>query len=317
MKPSPFAADGDESLALRAAWLHYVGGYTQAEVAKRLGLPSVKTHRMIARVVAEGAVKVSIDGDIVACVELENQLRERFGLDFCRVTPDLGEEGLPLRALGLAGADYLRNLLHTASDITLGLGHGRTLSAAIHQLPRIDARQIRFVSLLGCLTRNYALNPHDVMHRIAEKTGAQAYMMPVPFFANTVEDREVLLAQRGVSEVFAMAAQSEIKLVGIGTVEPAAQLVEAGMIEAAEIQHISDAGAIGELLGHFFDARGQMIHNSLTARTLAVALDARRRDNIVALVGGAGKVNATRAVLASGLLTGLITDELTAQALLH
>lgn len=312
--PSP--TDNDDSLGLRAAWLHYVGGLTQAEVARRLGLPSVKTHRLIARVVAEGAVKVTIDGDIVACVELEAQLCARYGLNFCRVAPDLAEEGLPVRALGMAGADYLRTVLVNDPDITIGLGHGRTLSAAIHQLPRMDAHRVRFVSLLGCLTRNYALNPHDVMHRIAEKTGARAYMMPVPFFANTVEDREVLLAQRGVSEVFKMAAESALKLVGIGTVEPAAQLVEAGMIEAQEIKDISASGAVGELLGHFFDARGQRIENGLTARTAAISLASARRDNIVALVGGRSKIAALRAVLASGLLSGLITDELTAQALL-
>lgn len=312
----PLVPDSEESLGLRAAWLHYVGGLTQAAVAKRLGLPSVKTHRLIARAVAEGAVKVTIDGDIVACVELESRLCARFGLNFCRVTPDLAEEGLPLRALGLAGAEYLRNLLSNNPDITIGIGQGRTLSAAIHQLPHLDASHARFVSLLGCLTRNYALNPHDVMHRIAEKTGAQAYMMPVPFFANTVEDREVLLSQRGVSEVFSMAAGSTVKLVGIGTVEPAAQLVEAGLIAVQEINDISAAGAIGEMLGHFFDARGQRITNSLTARTLAVTLDARRRENIVALVGGQSKVAATKAVLASGLLSGLITDEQTARPLL-
>ena len=139
MKPAPTSTERDESLALRAAWLHYVGGLTQAEVAKRLGLPSVKTHRMIARMVAEGAVKVSIDGDIVACVALEDRLRAKFALNFCHVAPDLGEEGLPVRALGMAGADYLRNLLIASPSTTLGLGHGRTLSAAIHQLPRIDA----------------------------------------------------------------------------------------------------------------------------------------------------------------------------------
>ena len=78
----PLVPDSEESLGLRAAWLHYVGGLTQAAVAKRLGLPSVKTHRLIARAVAEGAVKVTIDGDIVACVELESRLCARFGLNF-------------------------------------------------------------------------------------------------------------------------------------------------------------------------------------------------------------------------------------------
>ena len=91
--------DGEESLAIRAAWLHYAGGLTQSAVAKRLGLPSVKAHRLIARAVADGVVKVTIDGEIVECAKLENQLCGRFGLDFCEVAPDLGEEGLPLRAL--------------------------------------------------------------------------------------------------------------------------------------------------------------------------------------------------------------------------
>lgn len=310
------SADRDDSLALRAAWLHYVGGLTQAEVAKRLGLPSVKTHRLIARMVAEGAVKVTIDGAILECVTLEDQLRQHYGLRFCQVAPDLAEEGLPVRALGMAGAEYLRQLLTHSPAITLGLGHGRSLSAAIHQLGRVEAPQARCVSLLGCLTRNYALNPHDVMHRIADKTGAQAYMMPVPFFANTEEDRDVLLAQRGVSEVFDMAARSEVKLVGIGTTEPAAQLVEAGMIEAAEINALSAAGAVGELLGHFFTASGELLHNALTARTLSVPLSQATGAETVALAGGISKVAAIRAVLASGQLTGLITDEATAKALL-
>ena len=39
------------------------------------------------------------------------------------------------------------------------------------------------------------------MHRLAEKTGAAAHVTPVPFFANSVDDREILLSQRGVSDV--------------------------------------------------------------------------------------------------------------------
>ena len=63
--------DADDTLAVRAAWLHYAGGLTQSDVARRLGVPSVKAHRLIARAVADGVVKVTIDGDIVECVELE------------------------------------------------------------------------------------------------------------------------------------------------------------------------------------------------------------------------------------------------------
>lgn len=75
--------DPEQSLAIRAAWLHYAGGLTQAAVAKRLGVTGVKAHRLIARAVAEGVVKVTIDGEIVECAMLEDQLCARYGLDHC------------------------------------------------------------------------------------------------------------------------------------------------------------------------------------------------------------------------------------------
>lgn len=307
--------DSEQSLALRAAWLHYVGGLTQAAVAKRLGLPSVKTHRLIARAVADGVVKVSIDGDIVECAALENLLCERFGLDYCDVAPDLGEDGMPLRALGVAGAGFLRREIEGGAHQVIGLSHGRTLAAAVHQMPRIEASGLRFVSLLGGLTRNYAANPQDVMHRIAEKTGAQAYLMPVPFFANSAEDRSVLLAQRGVREVLEMSNSAPLKVVGIGTLEPDAQLVTSGMMEPREIREIKAEGGTGEMLGHFFDARGHVLHTTLTSRALGVTLDGPPSSRIVGIAGGPGKVDAIRAVLLSGRLKGLITDEPTARAL--
>jgi DNA-binding transcriptional regulator LsrR (DeoR family) len=308
--------DPEDSLAIRAAWLHYAGGLTQAAVAKRLGLTSVKTHRLIARAVADGAVKVSIDGAIVECAQLEDRLCARFSLDFCEVAPDLGEEGLPLRALSLAGAAFLRREIERSEHQIIGLGHGRTLAAAVRQLPHFDAGSIRFVSLLGGLTRNYAANPHDVMHSLAEKTGAQAYVMPVPFFANSADDREVLLAQRGVREIFDLSNRATLKFAGIGTADESAQLVATGMIEPREINAITEIGGAGEMLGHFFDARGRVIETTLTARTLSVDLDGPRDSRIVGIAGGATKVAAIHAVLMSGRLKGLITDEVTAQALM-
>ena len=308
--------DADASLAVRAAWLHYAGGLTQSEVAKRLGVPSVKAHRLIARAVAEGVVKVTIDGDIVECVELEAKLAARFDLQYCEVAPDLGEEGFEFRSLGQAGAGFLRREIESGNNKVIGLGHGRTLSSAVHHLSRVSAKDLRFVSLLGGLTRNYAANPYDVMHRIAEKTGMQAHVMPVPFFANTREDRDVLLAQRGVKEVFDLANGAELKLVGLGTVDTDAQLVLSGMVEPREIKEVTAAGGVGEILGHFFDADGNIIETTLTARTLSASLPRSKKERLVALSGGLPKVEAIRAVLKSRCLYGLITDERTAQALL-
>ncbi|MFC0201496.1 sugar-binding transcriptional regulator [Paracoccus rhizosphaerae] len=307
--------DPEHSLAIRAAWLHYAGGMTQAAVAKRLGLPGVKAHRLIARAVADGVVKVTIDGEIVECAMLEDQLCARYGLDRCEVAPDLGEDGIPMRALGLAGAAFLRREIERGEHPIIGLGHGRTLAAAVHQLPRFEARGVRFVSVLGGLTRNYAANPHDVMHSLAEKTGAQAFVLPVPFFANSEADRAILLAQPGVRDIFDLSASATLKLVGMGTADAGAQLVASGMIERREIDEINSAGGVGEMMGHFFDAQGKMLETTLSTRTLSVDLTRTRRQQIVVIAGGPEKQSAIRAVLNSGLLSGLITDEVTARAL--
>ncbi|MCC5954608.1 MAG: sugar-binding transcriptional regulator [Natronohydrobacter sp.] len=308
--------EDEASLAIRAAWLHFAGGLTQAAVAKQLGVPSVKAHRLIARAVQEGAVKVMIDGEIAECLVMENALKQQFGLDFCEVAPDLGEESGLVRALSIAGASFLRRMVEHGGYNCIGIGHGRTLAAAVRAMPRIDSRGVEFVSLLGGLTRNYSATPHDVMLRLAEKTGATVYVMPVPFFANTIEDREVLLNQRGVNAVFRMAADAELKLVGIGTTEADASLVSSGMIKPDEIKEVIARGGVGEILGHFFDDGGQRVETPLTARTLSVSLEEPRRTRIVAIAGGKEKTGAIRSVLMSGALSGLITDERTALALM-
>jgi DNA-binding transcriptional regulator LsrR (DeoR family) len=317
MARSPLSRDAEESLAVRAAWLHYAGGLTQADVAKRLGITGVKAHRLIARATEAGLVKVRIDGPIAELVALEERLARRFGLDYCEIVPDLTEDAPPYRALGLAGAAYIQRMIEARPKGVIGVGHGRTLAAAVRELPHLDAADLRFVSLLGGLTRNYAANPHDVIHRLAEKTGAQAYVMPVPFFANTVEDREVLLSQRGVSDVFRLAASADLMLVGIGTTEPHAQLVSSRMVEMPEITEVRGEGGVGEILGHFFDQTGRAIKTSLTQRTLSLRLDQLQGRRIVAIAGGTEKTCAIRSVLMSGLLGGLITEERTAIALVE
>jgi DNA-binding transcriptional regulator LsrR (DeoR family) len=309
--------DGETSMAARAAWLHYAGGLTQSEVAKRLGLTSLKAHRLITKANQEGLVKVYIDGEISECVALEDELSGRYGLDYCEVVPDLEAEDLPLKALGIAGAQFLKREIERGENTLIGVGHGRTLAACVEYLPRVSAEKTRFVSLLGGLTRKFSANPHDVVHRLAERTGAEAYVMPVPMFANTAEDRTVLLDQKGISEVFDLAKSADLLIAGIGTAEQEASLVATGMIEKSEMEEIRRKGGVGELLGHFFDDAGKAVATTLSNRALALAREDISNRRIVAVAGGKVKVRAIKSVLEGRYLKGLITDERTARSLVE
>lgn len=308
--------EGEIGLAIRAAWLHHAGGLTQTDVAHRLHLSPLKTHRLIARAARLGYVHVFVDGPIGGCVELEQGLQERFALQSCRVVPGLDQAELPLRALGLAAASFLQNVLDTARHRQIGVGHGRTLAAMAGELPRRVTSGVRFISLLGGLPRSMAATPYDVIYRLADKTSAEAYLMSVPFFARSAADCAVMMAQEGVAETIAAAAKATLFLVGIGEVTGRAFLPTASALVAREFEELAQRGAAGELLGRYLDSGGSRIDTQLHAQVVGLDPEAMRGREAIAIAGGTGKVGAIRAVLRSRLLTGLITDEATARSLL-
>jgi DNA-binding transcriptional regulator LsrR (DeoR family) len=314
---SPPSDDPDEELCARAAWLYHGAGLTQGEVAKRLGVPSVKAHRLIARANRLGFVHVSIDAPVAGCMDLEDTLRRKFKLEQCVVAPELEDAALPLRSLGLSGGRFLRLAIESGRHAAIGVGHGRTLAACVRHLPRMDVPELKLVSLLGGMTRRYVTTPFDVIHRLAEKTNAAAYVLPLPFLANSPEDRRVLLEQRGVTDVFRLGVESTLRLVGIGAIDDDASILSTGLVEKDEFEEARALGAVGELLGHLFSLSGDLIDSGVSARALSMsAADIRRRPT-VAVAGGSAKIHAINGVLASGLLHGLITDESTARALVN
>lgn len=313
-QPAP-QVDEEAALAARAAWLHFAGGKTQGEVAELLGVQSTKAHRLIARARNDGLIRVFVEGPISGCIGLEEKLKSDFGLQFCEVVPNIDEGSLPLRTLGMAGARYIRNLIENGRYEMIGIGHGRTLAAAADLMPSVPARNTKFVSLLGGLTRRFAASPFDVIHRLAERTAAEAYLMPVPFFANTAKDRHVLESQYGVSDVIAMSRQAELYIAGIGEVDRKSFIATAGMVDEEDVDEVMKTGACAEILGHFFSEQGQHLPNSVSERALAPRFADLKSHKIVALAGGTSKTRAIRAILEHGLLFGLITDEATANRL--
>lgn len=308
--------DEELSLATRAAWLSYVGGYTQAQIADRLGVSRVKAHRLIAAAHDAGRVKVFVEGTPAECIALEDRLINRFGLTTCAVVPTLHEydEGTAetLAALGSAGARFLLQFLEKSGPALIGVGHGRTLSSLADRLPHVSRPDVRFMSLLGSLTRKAAANPFDVIYRLAERTHAEGYFMPVPLIADTEADAEVLLAQRTVQQAMQLARESELCVVGIGDVGPHALFKQIGMLTPKEYEELAAHDAVGEVLGQFLDIQGRLVDCEINRRSLGLHLEDLPGRQVVAVAGGLEKVNAILATLRSGFLTGLIIDEATA-----
>src|SRR5438132_9754874 len=90
----PLIIDRDEQLATRAAWLYFVAGLTQAQVAKKLGLNRIRVNRLLAEARDRGLVQIRITGRLADCVALEDRLVKRFGLSEAIVVPTPPSAGL-------------------------------------------------------------------------------------------------------------------------------------------------------------------------------------------------------------------------------
>lgn len=309
------AMDPDLDLALRCAWLSLVGGYTHEEIAARVATSRVKVTRLIQSAQRAGLVKVSIEGAPARCAALEEALVAQFGLVRCSVAPDLGEPGLPLSALGTLGAHVIRAALERDGIDVIGLGHGRTLAACVDALPLIARPRLKIVSLLGSLTRDAATTPYDVIFKLASRTGGTGYCLATPLVCASEADRGVFLAQRDTVAAQLAASKASITVAGIGAIDRDNGLVTSGMIAPAELDALAAAGAVGEVLGAFVDRDGRPLDIELTRRIVAVAPDMLVPRRVIAIAGGPGKAAAIAAVLRSGRIGHLVTDETTAQAL--
>ena len=254
----------EASLAIRAAWLCYVHGLTQAQAAEHLGISRVKVHRLVARAHEQNWVKVFVEGSTAEGIALEQALKQRFGLDYCSVAPsdiDGGpNDAARIRSLGSATALYLHQYLENHPKCSIGVGHGRTLAAVAEALPKIARPHAQFVSILGSLTRQSTANPFDVIYRLAERTGGAGYFVPAPFFVDAVEDAEVLRGQRVVKSVLELARKTDVILVGIGNLRNTPAIYD------AERKALAARGIVGEMLGQFLNRDGGVVDCDMAQR---------------------------------------------------
>lgn len=307
--------DDDQGLAARAAWLSYIGGYTQQQIADRLRVSQAKAHRLIADALRRGLVKVFVQGVPAECARMEDALRERFGLASCMVAPSLtpadpaGGESHAFAAIGAAGARLLHQVLTTEKIAVVGVGKGRTLAAVVQHLPEVVRPDLKVVAVSGSLNRNLAANPLDIVLRLSERTGGQGYFLPVPYLAPSEAEREVLLAQKSVGDMLQLARQADLVMVGIGSLEADAHLRQIGMLNEREWSELRAQGAVGDLMGSFIDEAGRPVAASLNRLSMGLGIADLKGRRVVGLAGGARKARAILAALHTGALSDLVIDE--------
>lgn len=303
--------------AARAAWLYYIAGNTQDEIAAKLDVSRQAAQRLVALAVEEKLIKFRLDHPLAVCLDLAARLEQRFGLELVEVVPDDPASDDPLPGLAVAAGQYLEKQLAKRAPLVVGLATGRTLKAMVDEVAPMQRPEHRIVSLVGTMNRDGQASPYDVAMRLADKVGARCYPMPTPVVAATREERRLLQTQEAYRTIERLAAAAAVHLVGIGEIGWGCPMHRDGFLTDAEIAELVDHGAVGEISSWAFDRHGRLLEGGIAERLSGLPCRPAPTIPRIGIAGGKQKLDAIRAALAGRLLTGLITDQATAAALLE
>jgi DNA-binding transcriptional regulator LsrR (DeoR family) len=317
MDPSSPRQEEKLEAAVRAAWLYYVAGNTQHEIAEKLQVSRPTAQRLVALAVERGLVKVRVYHKVATCLELAIALRQRYNLLVCNVVPVNADNGdQVLRKIAVAGAQVMESYLGEAEARIIALGSGQTIKAVIGELNSFDRPQHRVLSLVGTIARDGASNPYDVALQAAEKIGSKCFLLPAPLLADSAEERKQWCRHRLYKVVEELSTKADVAFVGIGDVRRACPLHRDGFITDDEVNDLVKAGAVGDNLGWTFDQNGDLIQGAIQERVTSIQLPRPSRMPVIAFAGGERKSKAVLGALRGQWINGLVTDETCARAVL-
>lgn len=311
----PTVAEDAELLTVRIAELYYDDNKTQDEIGALLGVTRWKVGRLLTQARAKGIVRIEIVHPRARRLGVERELRERFGLVDAVVVPTGEADDLPTR-VARAAADYLAALRPIPR--MLGVSWGRTLSEVADQLSNGWSTRVSVVQINGGVSLNKrAGTAASTAATIAQKAYGEATLLPSPAILERLETKRAIEADRTVSAVLAQAASAAAYLYSAGVADQSSVLVDSGYLTSDDVTELVRKGAVGDVVGRYIDADGNIVDPDLDERTVGLGLDElRAARTAIFVVAGEAKHPVARAVVTSGLCSVIITDESTARALL-
>jgi DNA-binding transcriptional regulator LsrR (DeoR family) len=297
--------------------LHFVDGMKQSEISAKLNLSTSKVNRLITQGRKLGMVRIDIQSPFQRLVDLEKQLMETASLAATIVTPTVsGSPDTTLQQVGRAAANQLLETLRDGDVIAIT--GGKAVSAVVEQLQPERAFDVTVVPLTGGVQGKFFTDVNHLATQLAERLGGRTMLVHAPLFAESREQRDMLMDMSSLREVFDLARKAAVALVGIGSIKaPGSSYYDLHPMPNPDRDLLAKSGAVGEFMAHLIKDDGEIADYPLNSRLVALnpsELSQCRRT--IGVAAGTEKVLPIRAVLKGSFLDSLVIDEETASAVL-
>lgn len=304
-------------LAQVATW-YYEDDLTQGEIADRINLSRSMVSRLLREAREQGLVEIRVRYPLKPDRALEKRLCQTFSVSEAIVLADPpANEAIRLSCLGEMGAYRLQRQLH--DGIRIGVGWGTSVYELVHAMDYLPIPQATVVQVIGSIgSGDPTVDGSEMVHCLAEKLNAASYTLHAPLIVEDEDTARSLLQNRPIRETLALASQSEVILLGVGTTDSEASgMRRAGYVTDGELAILHDNGAVGDILGWHLDPSGAPINHSINRRVIGIDLETLESiPTVIVAASGAAKVPAILATLLGGYPDVIITDAPTASSIL-
>jgi DNA-binding transcriptional regulator LsrR (DeoR family) len=308
MQP-PNETGASRAMLHTVAKLHYEADLSQVEIARRLQLSAATISRLLRRAREEGIVRIEVI-DPVSAEDVQEELAGRLALR--RVLIVEAPEAGALASLATPVGTMLREQ-GLGQGSVLAIGWGRAVRAVIQSgLPRMPG--IVTVPANGAMqetAEHFQIN--EFVRLAAEQSGGSPRFLHAPYLPSKAL-RDAFLADAGFQDTIALWDRVDAAIVGVGLPHAADPRQGRQVVTPDEMDLF---GAVGDVIRHYFDERGNLVPWDGESRLLAMSpAQLKRVPLVIGVAAAAAKAQAIRGAARGGLINALVTDTRTAQAIL-
>ena len=303
-------------LLVNVAKLYYEYDYSQAMIAKKLGLSRPYISKLIAQARKEGIVTIQINDPSHTETPLERELRQRFALRKVIAVPQSMNK-TPLATVGSACARYLDSIV-SSGDI-IGVSWGFTLyHCAQNAITRQDLSDVTIVQLCGGITNiERSIFANEIPKLFADAYSGVPYILPLPAILDSTFVKKSVLTDNSIKQVMEYVQKSNIALMTVGQAGEDNALVRAGYLSIDHFKKADGTETVGDICCHFIHENGELYDTELSNRTVSLPLEElKKKDFRIVVAEGDKKVRSICGALNGGYINVLITDEDTALAVI-
>ena len=309
----------DDKLAIysQVAHMYYELGMMQPEIAAKLYFSRSKVSRILQKAQDLGIVDIKVKHYLSRVRSYESELTARFGIRNPIVLTSFEGDRSSNAMEGLTNYAALYISDRLKGDCVFGITGSHNVTGTVHMLRKQHDCNLKVVQTIGA-SINQDMSA-DLVNFLANTFEGKAYFLNTPVYVDDLAVKEELMRDASVAEAMQLMKKCDLMLMSIGTFDVNGDMPNWwGYMTEQHRLELERHGAAGSMCAQFFDFDGNWIDCDWNRKCVSIPWeDLKRAGERIVIAHGPSKVNGILGALRGGLIDVLITDTITAAAVLE